>query len=232
MPFTYEYPRPSVTVDCVVFAADSRRDRCDLSVLLVRRGEAPFKDRWALPGGFVQMGESLDDAAVRELAEETGVTGGFLEQLYTFGEPHRDPRGRVISIAYYALLKRSDVVVRAGSDAKAAGWFDAGKVPQLAFDHRQILQTAIARLRAKVRYAPIGFNLLPEKFALSQLQALYETILERPLDKRNFRKRLLAMDLLVEAGEESDVPHRAATLYRFDADRYEHLTRRGFNFEL
>lgn len=232
MPFTYDYPRPSVTVDCIVFAADSRRDRCDLAVLLIRRGEAPFKGKWALPGGFVQMNEALEAAAVRELEEETGIPGAFLEQLYTFGEPGRDPRGRVISVAYYALVKRSDVVVRAGSDAKDAKWFALDQVPALAFDHRAILDTAITRLRGKVRYAPIGFNLLPERFALSQLQALYETILERPLDKRNFRKRLLAMDLLVEAGEEEGVPHRAATLYRFDADRYEHLSRRGFNFEL
>lgn len=229
MTFTYDHPRPALAVDCVVFGLDDE----DLKVLLIQRDLDPFKGRWALPGGFVHEEEGLEDAARRELQEETGLDRLFLEQLYTFGEPGRDPRGRVVSVAYYALVKLSDHKVRAATDAREASWFPVWDTPALAFDHDRILQVALARLKGKVRYQPLGFELLPPKFTLTQLQRVYETILERQLDKRNFRKKLLAMDLLVELDEvEQDVAHRAARLYRFDRRKYQQLEKEGFNFEL
>jgi 8-oxo-dGTP diphosphatase len=227
--FTYNHPRPALTVDAVVFGLDDE----DLKVLLVERDLEPFQGRWALPGGFVHDDEGLEEAARRELQEETGLERIFLEQLYTFGDVGRDPRGRVVSVAYYALVKLGDHKVRAATDAREASWFPVWDPPSLAFDHDRILQTALARLKGKVRYQPIGFELLPAKFTLTQLQRLYETILERPLDKRNFRKKLLAMELLVELDEvEQDVAHRAARLYRFDRRKYQQLEKDGFNFEL
>ncbi len=229
MSYTYDYPRPSVTVDCVVFGLDEE----DLKVLLIQRSLEPFKGRWALPGGFVRMEESLEDAARRELAEEAGVRPGLLEQLYTFGEPGRDPRGRVITVAYFALVKLTDHKVQAATDASEAAWFSVWDMPKLAFDHAEVVATALQRLKGKVRYQPIGFELLPPKFTLTQLQRLYETILEKELDKRNFRKKILAMDLLEELDEvEQDVSHRAARLYRFDHKKYKQLEKAGFNFEL
>ena len=229
MAYTYEYPRPALTVDCVVFGLDAE----DLKVLLIQRDLPPFEGRWALPGGFVRMEEDLEGAARRELVEETGLKDVFLEQLYTFGEVERDPRGRVVSVAYYALVNLEERPVKGGTDARTAAWFAVTDVPKLAFDHEEILGVALDRLKGKVRYQPIGFELLPEKFTLSQLQRLYEKVLERPLDKRNFRKKILGMDLLIELDEiQQDVAHRAARLYRFDQGKYERLKRKGFNFEI
>ncbi len=216
-------------MDCVVFGLDDD----DLKVMLIERGQPPFKGQWALPGGFVRVDESLEEAARRELAEETGLNKVFLEQLYTFGAVDRDPRERVVSVAYYALVKLSEHRVQAATDASDAAWFGVHDVPSLAFDHAEILQTALERLRGKLRYQPIGFELLPKKFTLSQLQHLYELVLERKLDKRNFRKRVLAMDLLIETDEvQQDVAHRAARLYRFDERKYRRLLKAGFHFEL
>src|SRR6266566_3399665 len=213
MPHTYKYPRAALTVDCVVFGFDE----AELKVLLIQRALEPFKGKWALPGGFVRVDETIDEAARRELAEETGLRNVFLEQLYTFGAVERDPRERVVSVAYYALVKLADFSTKAATDAADARWFPISKVPRLAFDHAQIVETALTRLKGKVRYQPIGFELLPPKFTLSHLQHLYETILERPLDKRNFRKKILSMDFIVELDEiEQDVAHRAARLYSFD----------------
>ncbi len=229
MPHTYEYPRGALTVDCVVFGLDDE----ELKVMLIQRGLAPFEGKWALPGGFVHVDETLEEAARRELEEETGLHKVFLEQLYTFGAVDRDPRERVVSVAYYALVKLSDHKVQAATDARDAAWFGVHDVPSLAFDHADILQMALERLRGKLRYQPVGFELLPKKFTLSQLQHLYELVLERVLDKRNFRKRVLAMDLLIETDEvEQDVSHRAARLFRFDERKYQRLAKAGFNFEL
>lgn len=227
MAHTYEYPRPALTVDCVVFAADADA----LKVLLVRRGAEPFKGQWALPGGFVRMRETTDEAARRELREETGLSDVFLEQLYTFSAVERDPRERVVSVAYYALVRTAEV--EAGSDAAEAKWFDVARPPALAFDHREILRVAIERLRGKVRYQPIGFELLPGKFTLGQLQRLYESILGRSLDKRNFRRAFLKMNVLEELDEiEEGVHHRPSRLYRFDKAEYKRLVKQGFNFEV
>lgn len=229
MSYRYSHPRPAVTVDCVVFGHDDE----ELQVLLVQRDVKPFEGCWALPGGFVRMEESLEDAARRELVEETGIDKLYLEQLYTFGEPDRDPRGRVITVAYYALVKMSDHRANAATDARDAAWYPVAALPTLAFDHRQVIDLALARLRGKVRYEPIGFELLPRKFTLSQLQRLYEVILERRLDKRNFRKKILAMGLLEALNEKQEkVAHRAAQLFRFDERRYRELRKQGFNFEV
>ena len=229
MSYCYEHPRPALTVDCVVFGFDEG----DLKVMLIQRNAAPFEGKWALPGGFVQMDETLETAALRELQEETGLKNIFLEQLYSFGDIHRDPRERVVSVAYYALVKLSDYRLQAASDARQAAWFSVADVPSLAFDHNKILDVALRRLQGKVRYEPIGFELLPKKFTLSQLQHLYEAILEREFDKRNFRKKFQSMGLLVELDEiEQDVAHRAARLYSFNEKKYQQLKKRGFNFEI
>jgi 8-oxo-dGTP diphosphatase len=229
MPYTYEYPRGALTVDCVVFGFDE----VELKVLLIRRGIAPFKGKWALPGGFVRVDETVDDSARRELLEETGLKNVFLEQLYTFGAVNRDPRERVVSVAYYALVKLSAHPAAGASDASDAAWFPIAKTPALAFDHSEILETALDRLRGKVRYEPLGFELLPAKFTLSQLQGLYEAVLQTPLDKRNFRKKILAMDLLIPLQEQVRTgAHRPAQLFRFDARKYTTLKKRGFHFEL
>src|SRR5438132_3935990 len=184
MPHTYQYPRAALTVDCVVFGFDEG----ELKVLLIQRALVPFKGKWALPGGFVRVDETLDEAARRELAEEAGLKDVFLEQLYSFGALDRDPRERIVSVAFYALVRLSDHRAKAATDAANAQWFPISKLPKLAFDHADILRTALARLQGKVRYQPIGFELLPQKFTLSQLQHLYEAVLETQLDKRNFRK--------------------------------------------
>lgn len=229
MPHTYEYPRPALTVDCVVFGLDED----DLKVLLIERALEPFVGQWALPGGFVQMNETLEEAAMRELRDETGLARVYLEQLYTYGAIDRDPRDRVVSVAYYALVKLGDHRVQAATDARDAAWFAATDLPTLAFDHESIVDDALERLKGKVQYQPIGFELLSRKFTLSQLQRMYEIILERQLDKRNFRKRILAMDVLEELDEvEQDVAHRAARLYRFDERKYKRRVKSGFSFEI
>ncbi len=227
MNHTYKYPRPALTVDCVVFGFDGG----DLQVLLIRRALEPFQNRWALPGGFVHLDETLDEAARRELEEETGLREVFLEQLHTFGAVDRDPRERVVSVAYYALVKPS--AATAATDAAEADWFPVASVPPLAFDHADILAAALERLRNKLRREPVGFELLPPKFTLSQLQRLYEAVLGTTLDKRNFRKKVLGYDLLVPLKEKHrEGAHRPAQLFRFDPVKYRRLEKKGFLFEL
>lgn len=238
-PFAYEFPRPAVTVDCVIFGFDAESG---LQLLLIRRRNQPCRGMWALPGGFVRVsdkgdqGEDLEAAARRELEEETGAKVSYLEQLFTFGAPRRDPRGRTISVAYMALVRAHDHHIVGRDDATEAEWSPvstliAGKRP-LAFDHDEIIRTGVARLQAKVRYAPIGFSLLSPTFTLSEMQHLYEAVLLRTLDKRNFRRRILAMGILADAGHQENVPHRAAALYRFDKRAYDRAVREGFNFEV
>ncbi|CCK80706.1 NUDIX hydrolase [Desulfobacula toluolica] len=229
MTFVYKYARPALTADCVVFGLDNE----DLKVLLIQRDLYPFAGEWALPGGFVTVGESVENTARRELAEETGLHDIFLEQLYTFSDPDRDPREHVITVAYFALVNLVEHQIHADTDARNAAWFEISDIPRLAFDHEKILNTAYERLQGKIRYQPIGFELLPKKFTLRQLQHLYEKILDRKLDKRNFRKKILKMGILKELDEiEKDVSHRAARLYRFNKKKYDTLKDQGFNFEI
>jgi 8-oxo-dGTP diphosphatase len=227
--YTYTYPRPALTVDCVIFGLDDS----ELKVLLIQRKLSPFKGHWALPGGFVKLDETLDEAARRELVEETGVEDLFLEQLYTFSAVKRDPRERVVSIAYFALVNLDEHPAKAASDAEEVDWFSAFDLPELAFDHAEIVSVAMTRLQGKLRYEPVGFELLPQKFTLGQLQQLYEKVLNQPLDKRNFRKKILKMNLLIDTKEkQQNVSHRAAQLYQFDENKYQSLKASGFNFEI
>lgn len=211
MPYTYEYPHPAVTVDIVIFTVRSDA----LKVLLIKRALEPFQGEWALPGGFVNLDESLEQGARRELEEETGVSGVYLEQLYTFGQPDRDPRERVITVAYYALIPSDKLELRAASDAEGVSWYGIDELPELAFDHAEILGLAMRRLAAKLEYSTIAFQLMPASFTLTELQHVYELIGQAPIDKRNFRKRVQALSVIEETGEEKrEGPHRPAKLYR------------------
>lgn len=209
--YQYKYPHPAVTTDIVIFTV---RDKQLKLLLIMRKGE-PYKGKWALPGGFVQLDEDLETSARRELAEETGVSGVYLEQLYTFGAVNRDPRERVITVAYYALISSDKTVLQAATDAEAVGWFSMDDLPSLAFDHQKIVDKAHERLVAKLDYSTIAFQFLPREFTLSELQDVYEVILREELDRRNFRKWALALDQVEETGEmRCDGPHRPAKLYR------------------
>ncbi|GAB4577710.1 MAG: NUDIX domain-containing protein [Anaerolineales bacterium] len=215
MPYTYDYPRPAVTADIVVFTVRENQ----LNVLLIQRREPPYPGMWALPGGFVNMDEALEDAAQRELEEETGLQEAYLEQLYTYGNPERDPRGRVITVAYFALIAPdASFHAEGGSDAARAAWHPINHLPPLAFDHADIITYAIRRVRYKLEYSAVGFELLPKEFTLTELQTTYEIILGEKLDKRNFRRRIL------EAGIIEPTPHqrlgegRPARLYRYRDD--------------
>ncbi len=210
-----KYERPSVTVDVVMMSLRQR----DLQVLLVKRRSWPYEGMWAVPGGFVNMDESLENAAKRELQEETGLQDVYLEQLYTFGDPGRDPRTRVITVVYFALLDSERLQVRAASDAADVGWFSVYSLPPLAFDHDQILDYTLNRLRGKLDYTTIAFSLLPEQFTLRELQRVYEIIQHKRLDKRNFRKKILSTGILEDTGEKKmEGTHRPARLYRFDPE--------------
>jgi 8-oxo-dGTP diphosphatase len=218
--YTYEHPRPSVTVDMILFAFQND----ELTVLLIRRTHDPFAGKWALPGGFVGEEEDLYDAALRELKEETNVSNVYLEQLYTFGEPYRDPRARVITVAYFALLSADEAaqqMIHSGSDAGEARWWSIYSLPELAFDHDRILEYALQRLRWKLEWTALGFLLLPKEFTLSELQKVYETVLSEPLDKRNFRRKILSAGVLEETGNMRAGDHRPAKLYRFSSEAVE-----------
>jgi len=207
-----KFEHPSVTVDIVIFTIQDD----ELKVLLVKRKHWPYKDRWAIPGGFVKMDESLDEAAGRELYEETHVKDVFLEQLYAFGEPKRDPRTRVITIAYYALVPSDELTIMADSDVKDVKWFSIRKLPRLAFDHEKILTYALSRLRKKIASSPVAFQFLPDRFTLTELQTIYEIVLDRKLDKRNFRRKILSLELVEETEDmKLEGRHRPARLFRF-----------------
>jgi 8-oxo-dGTP diphosphatase len=215
-----------VTVDIVIFTLREG----SLQVLLVKRGVPPFESQYAIPGGFIREDESPEEAALRELHEETGVRNVFLEQLYTFGDPKRDPRGRVITVAYYALIASDKLSLVAGTDAAEAQWFPASGLPPLAFDHKSILDYALERLRNKMEYTTVGFQFLPEKFTLGELQAVYEAILGRQLDKRNFRRKLALLGILKPLREWQHTGRKPAQLFRFAAARFEKLKDKGILF--
>ncbi|RMF45717.1 MAG: NUDIX hydrolase [Anaerolineae bacterium] len=227
MSYTYTYPRPALTVDVVIFTLKEEK----LSVLLIERAQDPYAGMWALPGGFVQVDESLEEAALRELKEETGLEGEFyLEQLYTYGDPARDPRERVVTVAYFALIPSDRPIHDSpSSDAAAARWFPVDSLPSLAFDHGEIVHYALRRLRYKLEYTAVGFELLPESFTLSELQRTYEIILGEKLDKRNFRRRILQANIIEETGKLRTGSGRPARLYRYRKDAIAEIkTRRLF----
>lgn len=218
----------SITIDCVVFSFQ----KGNLEVLLVKHAQGISEGEWGLPGGWILKNEDIDVAAQRLLKELTGLDKIYLEQLKAFGDPERFPLGRVITIGYYALIKREDFSVKAGSTASEAKWHRLRDIPELIYDHNKILDYSLNHLRKKLKQAPVGFNLLPEKFTLLQLMHLYEEILDVEMDKPNFRRKILKMKLLKELGEkEQDVSHRAAKLYKFDHQVYKKLTKKGFSFE-
>lgn len=224
--YCYKYPHPSVTTDCVIFGFDGVK----LKVLLVQRGIEPYKGRWAFPGGFMKMDESAEEGALRELREETGLTDAYIRQFHTFTAPHRDPRERVITIAYYALVRIRDV--KGGDDATDAQWFALDEVPELAFDHDQILRKAELSLRQQIHFEPVGFELLPEKFTIRELQNLYEAILDMRFDRRNFYNKMKRLEML-EQTESTVNPSnkKEAYLFRFNADKYNELKQKGFRLE-
>ena len=204
-----DFDQPSVTVDLAIFTIKSN----SLKVLLVKRNVEPFKNKWALPGGFIKMEESLDTSAKRELFEETGVKNVYLEQLYSFGNPKRDPRGRVITISYFALINSDKIKLKASTDVSEAKWFSISKIPSLSFDHKDILDYAIKRLKWKFEYTTIVFSLLSKSFSLGELQKIYEIVFEKKVDKRNFRKKILSLNILKKESIKKDAPHRPPQLY-------------------
>ena len=220
-----------LAVDGVVFGYSKNKG---LSVLLIRRKYQPFEGQWALPGGFVLDGESLDEAVERELLEETGININYLEQLYTFGSTKRDPRQRVVSVAYFGLVRPEQFKLHASTDAEEASWFQIEELPKVAFDHPEILNKAIERLKNKATYEPIGFELLPEKFPFSDLEHLYTLFLGRSIDRRNFRKKVMRYGLVEELKEKapSSGAGRPGNLYRFCADKYNALRKEGVYFEI
>jgi 8-oxo-dGTP diphosphatase len=225
--YTYKYPRPSVTTDCVIFGYDTKEG---LSVLLIKRGIEPFKDHWAFPGGFIKMDEDAETGARRELKEETSLETAHIEQFGCFSEVNRDPRERVITIAYYALVKKSEVV--GGDDASEAHWFPIDNVPPLAFDHDRILRVALKTLKEKIHFIPIGFELLPSVFTMPQLQELYESILEVKFDRRNFSNKMLKLGILTVVGERpKNAGTRIPITYKFNEDNYNELKSKGFRLE-
>lgn len=225
--YTYQYPHPAVTTDCVIFGYDLREG---LSILLVQRGIDPFKGRWAFPGGFLRMDEDADTGARRELMEETGFEAESITQFGAFTAVDRDPRERVITIAYLALVRKGDV--QGGDDAADARWFPVTAVPPLAFDHDRILRIALERLKEQIHFRPVGFELLPEVFTMSQLQTLYEAILGVRFDRRNFASKMLKLGLLQPTGQRpADAARRIPQLYRFNLQKYDDLKQGGFRLE-
>ena len=218
-----------LSVDAVVFGYEEG----NISVLLIKRKYDPFKGQWAIPGGFVINNESLEEAVERELFEETGIKINYLEQLYTFGKPDRDPRGRVVSIAYFGLVRPDAFKLYASTDAEQAQWFNINELPKLSFDHKEILKTAIERVQGKITYEPIGFELLDKKFPFSDLEKLYTTLLGREIDRRNFRKKIVGLNVLDELDEKvSKGSGRPANLFQFNQKRYFQLKKEGIIFEI
>lgn len=222
--YCYKYPHPSVTTDCVIFGFDGTK----LKVLLVERGIEPYKGKWALPGGFLRMEESAEQGALRELQEETGLESAYIRQFHTFTEPKRDPRERVITIAYYALVRIQEVV--GGDDAARAEWFALDDVPALAFDHDQILRRATHELRRQIHFEPVGFELLPEEFTMKELQSLYEAILDVKFDRRNFYKKMQHLELLIQV-ETAPNTRTQPFIFRFNSEKYEEFKHKGFRLE-
>nr|WP_100430499.1 NUDIX domain-containing protein [Flavobacterium sp. 1] len=217
-----------ITIDCAVFGYDNG----SLKILLVQHGEGVSMNQWGLPGGWITEKEHIKGAAYRLLKKVTGLDNIYLKQLKAFGAPDRYPAARIVTIGYYAIIKRTDYSITAGGSASDAQWYSINDVPELAFDHSKILKYALKRLRKKVKKTPIGFSLLPKKFTLLELMRLYEEILGYEMDKPNFRRKFLNMKLLKPLSEkQQNVKYRAAQLYEFDPEIYQKLTKKGFSFE-
>ena len=229
MDLVKKYFRSAFSVDSVVFGFDEG----DLKVLLIYRGAEPYKETWALPGDLVRLDEDLDESVRRVLKDLTGMSNIYMEQIHTFGRVDRHPLGRVITVSYMSLVKISDYKLNASSWAKDAQWHSVNNIPKLPFDHNEILDFAMEKLKDKVRRQPIGFELLPREFSITELQHLYECVLGINFDKRNFRKKLSSMNFLVDSGvSQNSVAHRPAKLYRFDSKKYNTLIKKGFSFEI
>lgn len=226
-----EYARIDLTVDAVVFGY---KDNAGLSVLLIKRKKEPFKGSWALPGGFLLAHESLEDAVSRKLKHETGIDVNYLEQLYTFGDPRRDPRKRVVSVAYYGLVRPEIYELHASEDIDEVAWVKIDKLPRLAFDHKLIFEMALSRLRNKISYEPVGFELLDKAFPLTALHRLYETLYDKEIDRRNFTRKILKLNVLKELKEKTETGDkgRPGTLYEFDKEKYFKLKKKGITFEV
>lgn len=224
--YSYKYPHPAVTADCVIFGFDG----VSIKVLLIQRGIEPYKGQWAFPGGFLKMNESVEECAKRELEEETGLKSASVEQFYTFSAVNRDPRERVITVAHYALVRLSEV--KGGDDAASAKWFAMNEIPSLAFDHDHILRLAVKCLKERICFEPIGFELLPEVFTMTELQNLYEAILEVKFDRRNFYNKMLKLGILSDAEPRpANASRRTPCKYRFNAEKYAELKQKGFRLE-
>ena len=224
--YCYKYPHPAVTSDCVIFGFDG----VAIKVLLIQRGIEPYKGKWAFPGGFMNIDETIEECAKRELEEETGLKASSVEQFHTFSDVNRDPRERVITVAHYALVRLEEV--KGGDDARSAQWFAMNEIPSLAFDHDRILRIAVNRLKERLCFEPIGFELLPEIFTMSALQNLYEAILEMKFDRRNFYNKMLKLGILSEAEERpKNASRRTPIKYRFNAKKYAELKQKGFRLE-
>jgi len=229
MPFSPENFKLAFSVDSIIFAFDKGK----LQVLLIKRAEEPFKNQWALPGALVEVDENLRDAPMRSLKELTGLENVFLEQVFTFGKVDRHPKGRVVTVAYYSLINKNNVSPIPSSFAQEVMWLDIDEITSLAFDHYEILTVCLKRLRESVRRRPVGFELLPKIFTLSDVQDLYEAILNKKLDKRNFRKKIISLKILEDIKEyQQNVAHRPAKLFKFDLEKYEEAQSKGFNFEI
>jgi ADP-ribose pyrophosphatase YjhB (NUDIX family) len=230
MDFYKKYPKHLVAVDSIIFGFNENKH--ELMLLLLKRQFEPAKGQWSLMGGFVNGNESLDKAAKRIVKQLTGLRNVYMEQLYAFGDVNRDPGGRIISVSYFSLIKLNDLDIQLAQKHHAI-WIPLSEIPELIFDHSEMVQRALRKLRIRARTQPIGFELLPEKFTIPQLQRLYEAIYQKPFDKRNFRRKLLSMGLLEKLEEkEKETSKKGAFYYRFKQDKYEELLRKGFNFEL
>ena len=219
-----------VAVDAVVFGYGPEEG---ISILLIKRKYEPFQKQWALPGGLVLNDESLETAVKRELKEEAGISVNYLEQLYSFGEPNRDPRNRVVSVTYFGLVRPDHFQLSAQTDAEDVGWFTIKKLPKLAFDHKEILTVALKRLRGKLAYEPIGFELLDKKFPFSDLENLYQILLDHDIDRRNFKKKIISYGFLEELEEMvQKKAGRPARLYQFNKKKYFQLKENGYHFDL
>lgn len=224
--YTYQYPHPAVTVDCAIFGFDGK----SLRILLIERGVEPFKGRWALPGGFVRMDETVEEAAMRELQEETNVKGVYMSQLAVFSEVDRDPRERVITVAFYALVKPSDHDVIGGDDAARAMWFGIDEYPELVFDHEKILKAAFTQLQRNFRAGNVGLELFEDKFSISQLYTLHSLVTQRDIDRRNFYKKVTSFNYIEPTSERmKETPHKPSQLFSIDRQTYDSEVRESFN---